>query len=61
MTKRVAFYLRVSTGDGQQTIENQRQALDEIAKRAGWQVIEILPMRLVAPRAASDGRHSTAC
>jgi hypothetical protein len=26
--KRVAFYLRVSTGDGQQTIENQRQALD---------------------------------
>ena len=34
MAKRVAFYLRVSTGDGQQTIENQRQALDEIAKRA---------------------------
>jgi hypothetical protein len=41
MAKRVAFYLRVSTGDGQQTIENQRQALDEIAERAGWQVIEV--------------------
>ena len=41
MTKRVAFYLRVSTGDGQQTIENQRRALDEIAERAGWEVIEV--------------------
>jgi DNA invertase Pin-like site-specific DNA recombinase len=41
MTKRVAFYLRVSTGDGQQTIDNQRQALDEIAKRAGWGVVEV--------------------
>src|SRR6516165_1248519 len=41
MAKRVAFYLRVSTGDGQQTIENQRRALDEIAERAGWQVIEV--------------------
>jgi hypothetical protein len=25
----------VSTADGQQTIENQRRALDEIAERAG--------------------------
>ena len=41
MTKRVAFYLRVSTGDGQQTIANQRRALDEIAERAGWEVIEV--------------------
>ena len=41
MTKRVALYLRVSTGDGQQTIENQRRALDEIAARAGWQVVEV--------------------
>ena len=41
MTKRVAFYLRVSTGDGQQTIENQRRALDEIAERAGWEVVEL--------------------
>jgi DNA invertase Pin-like site-specific DNA recombinase len=41
MAKRVAFYLRVSTGDGQQTIENQRRALDEIAQRACWEVVEI--------------------
>ena len=41
MTKRVAFYLRVSTGDGQQTIDNQRRALDENAERAGWEVVEV--------------------
>ena len=41
MTKRVAFYLRVSTDNGQQTIENQRRALDEIAERAGWEVVEV--------------------
>jgi DNA invertase Pin-like site-specific DNA recombinase len=41
MNKRVALYLRVSTGDGQQTIENQRRALDEIAERAGWEVAEV--------------------
>jgi DNA invertase Pin-like site-specific DNA recombinase len=41
MTKRVAYYLRVSTGDGQQTIENQRRALNEIAERAGWEVVEV--------------------
>jgi DNA invertase Pin-like site-specific DNA recombinase len=40
MAKRVALYLRVSTGDGQ-TIENQRQALEEMAARAGWQVVEV--------------------
>jgi DNA invertase Pin-like site-specific DNA recombinase len=28
-------------GDGQQTIENQRWALDEIAQRACWEVVEI--------------------
>jgi DNA invertase Pin-like site-specific DNA recombinase len=41
MSKRVALYLRVSTGNGEQTIENQRRALDEIAERAGWQIVEI--------------------
>jgi DNA invertase Pin-like site-specific DNA recombinase len=35
-TKRVALYLRVSTGD--QTIENQRRELDAVAARHGWQV-----------------------
>lgn len=40
MTKRVAFYLRVST-DGQ-TTENQRRDLQEVAGRAGWSVVEVI-------------------
>ena len=35
---RVGLYLRVSTGD--QTVENQRQALLEAAQRRGWRVVE---------------------
>ena len=37
--KRVAFYLRVSTGE--QTTENQRRELEQVAKRSGWQVVEV--------------------
>jgi len=37
--KRVGFYLRVSTD--QQTVENQRQALQEVADRSGWSVVHI--------------------
>jgi len=39
MTKRVAFYLRVSTGE--QTTENQRLELQAVADRSGWDVVEI--------------------
>ncbi len=39
MSKRVAFYLRVSTGE--QTTENQRRELEQVAKRSGWQVVEV--------------------
>ena len=39
MTKRAAFYLRVST-DGQ-TTENQRLILEQVAERAGWEVVEV--------------------
>ena len=35
--KRVAFYLRVSTD--QQTVENQRLALQAVAERRGWHVV----------------------
>lgn len=35
--KRVALYLRVSTGE--QTVENQRRDLTEAAKRHGWNVV----------------------
>jgi DNA invertase Pin-like site-specific DNA recombinase len=37
--KRVAFYLRVSTGG--QTVENQRRELAAAAEQRGWEVIEI--------------------
>ena len=36
--KRVAIYLRVSTGE--QTTENQRRELQEVAMRHGWRVVE---------------------
>ena len=35
----VALYLRVST-DGQ-TIANQRRELEDMAKRAGWKIVEV--------------------
>jgi len=38
MSKRVGLYLRVSTGD--QTVENQRQALRAAAEFRGWTVVE---------------------
>lgn len=38
MGKRIAIYARVSTG-GQST-ENQCQALEEVARRAGWEIVE---------------------
>ena len=39
MTKRLAFYLRVSTGE--QTTDNQRRELDAIAARSGWEVVQV--------------------
>ena len=39
MKKRVALYLRVSTGE--QTTENQRRELEQVAKRSGWDVVEV--------------------
>jgi DNA invertase Pin-like site-specific DNA recombinase len=37
--KRVAIYLRVSTGE--QTTDNQRRELEEVATRHGWRVVEL--------------------
>jgi DNA invertase Pin-like site-specific DNA recombinase len=39
MTKRVVLYLRVSTAE--QTVENQRQELEAIAERHGWNVVAV--------------------
>jgi DNA invertase Pin-like site-specific DNA recombinase len=38
---RAALYLRVSTGNGQQTTENQRRELELVAAQRGWQVVEV--------------------
>jgi DNA invertase Pin-like site-specific DNA recombinase len=37
--KRIALYLRVSTGD--QTIENQERDLREAAERRGWEIAQV--------------------
>ena len=37
--KRVAIYTRVSTSDGQQTIDNQLRDLNLAAERLGWQIV----------------------
>ena len=39
MTKRVAIYTRISTGDGQQTIDNQLRDLNLAAERMGWEIV----------------------
>ena len=39
MTKRVAIYTRVSTADGQQTIDNQLRDLHLAAERMGWEIV----------------------
>ena len=41
LTRRAALYVRVSTADKGQTIENQLQPLQEAARRLGWTVVTI--------------------
>jgi DNA invertase Pin-like site-specific DNA recombinase len=38
-TKRAALYVRVSTSDRGQTVENQLQPLQEAAARLGWSIV----------------------
>jgi DNA invertase Pin-like site-specific DNA recombinase len=40
-TRRAAFYVRVSTVDRGQTVENQLQPLQEAATRLGWTVVAV--------------------
>ena len=37
MAKRVGIYLRVST----KTTDNQRRELEQVAERAGWEVVQV--------------------
>jgi len=41
LIRRAALYVRVSTADKGQTIENQLQPLQEAARRLGWTVVAI--------------------
>jgi DNA invertase Pin-like site-specific DNA recombinase len=54
MTKRVAFYVRVST-DGQ-TVENQLSELRDIAHRHGWQVVNVYADRGISGTKGRDQR-----
>jgi DNA invertase Pin-like site-specific DNA recombinase len=53
MTK-VAFYLRVSTDE--QTIENQRRDLDEVARRLGWNVVAVYADEGISGSKGRDAR-----
>jgi DNA invertase Pin-like site-specific DNA recombinase len=52
--KRVAFYLRVSTGS--QNVENQRRELQEVADRAGWEVVAVYQDEGVSGTTGRDRR-----
>jgi DNA invertase Pin-like site-specific DNA recombinase len=40
-TRRAALYVRVSTSDRGQTVENQLAPLQEAAGRLGWSIVSI--------------------
>jgi hypothetical protein len=40
-TRRAAFYVRVSTSDRGQSVENQLRPLQEAARRLGWTIVAV--------------------
>ena len=48
MAKRAALYLRVSTGE--QTTENQRRELEEVAQRSGWKIVAVYERAMISER-----------
>lgn len=54
MAKRVALYVRVST-DGQ-TTDNQRQELETVAERHGWEVVDTFTDRGISGAKGRDKR-----
>jgi DNA invertase Pin-like site-specific DNA recombinase len=57
--KRVAIYLRVSTGE--QTTENQRRELEEVAERHGWRVVEFFEDAGISGAKGRDKRPALDC
>jgi DNA invertase Pin-like site-specific DNA recombinase len=53
--KRVGIYLRVSTNNGQ-TTGNQRRELEAVAKRSGWNVVEVFEDNGVSGAKGRDKR-----
>src|SRR5262245_29635050 len=53
--KRVGIYLRVSTTNGQ-TTENQRRELEAVAKRSGWDVVEVFEDKGISGAKGRDKR-----
>jgi DNA invertase Pin-like site-specific DNA recombinase len=53
--KRVGIYLRVSTNNGQ-TTDNQRRELEAVAKRSGWNVVEVFEDNGVSGAKGRDKR-----
>ena len=54
MSKRVALYIRVST-DGQST-DNQRQELERVAERHGWNLAAVFQDRRISGAKGRDKR-----
>jgi DNA invertase Pin-like site-specific DNA recombinase len=52
--KRVALYLRVSTGE--QTTANQRRELEEVAGRAGWTIVHVYEDAGISGAKGRNGR-----
>ncbi len=52
--KRVGLYLRVSTD--QQTVENQRRVLTEVAERSGWTIVHVFSDEGISGATGRDRR-----
>jgi len=55
--KRVAIYTRVSTNDGQQTIDNQLRDLNLAAERLGWEIVAHYSDEGISGSKGRDRRH----
>lgn len=54
MTRRVALYCRVLTDH--QTIDNEEEALREVAAKAGWEVVEVYVDHAISGAKGRNGR-----
>lgn len=54
MSKRVAFYVRVSTD--QQTVQNQLADLQRVAERSGWEIVQVFQDQGISGAKSRDQR-----